>query len=213
MKIAVIGSSGHLGHAVASEALSRGHPVTAIARDAARGKELPGATLVSADLFDPAAITRAVAGHDAVVVAVKGADGEPAAAPRAARALINVLPQAGLRRLVFLGGGGSLKAAPGRRFVDLPQFPPEHKSEALGQAEALGLLRRSGDVLDWSYISPPPVHLVDGDRTGSYRVQAGDTPITDENGESRITVPDYAAAVVDELERGAFIGQRFTAAY
>ncbi len=213
MKIAVIGSSGHLGHAVASEALFRGHQVTAIARDAARGKELPGATLVSADLFDPAAITRAVAGHDAVVVAVKGADGEPAAAPRAVRALIDVLPQAGLRRLVFLGGGGSLEAEPGRRFVDLPRFPPEHKSEALGQAEALGLLRRSGDVLDWSYISPPPVHLVDGDSTGGYRVQAGNTPITDENGESRITVPDYAAAVVDELERGAFIGQRFTAAY
>ncbi len=109
--------------------------------------------------------------------------------------------------------GGSLEAAPGQRFVDLPRFPPEHKSEALGQAEALALLRASGDALDWSYLSPPPVHLVDGEKTGAYRVRAGNAPITDTAGDSRISVADYAAAAVDDLERGTFIGQRFTAAY
>ncbi|HUK68199.1 MAG TPA: NAD(P)H-binding protein [Streptosporangiaceae bacterium] len=213
MKIAVIGGSGHLGHAVALEALSRGHQVTAIARDVSRIKDLPGAAVVSADVFDHGAIARAVAGHDAVVAAAKGAAGQPAAAPLVAHALLDVLPKAGVRRLLFLGGGGSLEAAPGQRFVDLPQFPPEHKSEALGQAEALGLLRGSGDALDWSYLSPPPVHLVDSEKTGAYRVQAGNTPITDTGGDSRISVADYAAAAVDDLERGTFVGQRFTAAY
>jgi putative NADH-flavin reductase len=51
------------------------------------------------------------------------------------------------------------------------------------------------------------------ERTGRYRVRAGDLPITDEHGESRITVPDYAAAIVDTVESGRFVGARFTAAY
>jgi uncharacterized protein len=57
------------------------------------------------------------------------------------------------------------------------------------------------------------VHLVEGERTGRYRVRAGDLPITDTQGESRITIPDYAAAIVDTLESDRFVGARFTAAY
>jgi putative NADH-flavin reductase len=57
------------------------------------------------------------------------------------------------------------------------------------------------------------VHLVEGERTGRYRVRAGDLPITDAQGESRITIPDYAAAIVDTLESDRFVGARFTAAY
>jgi putative NADH-flavin reductase len=68
-------------------------------------------------------------------------------------------------------------------------------------------------AVDWSYASPPPVHLVEGERTGRYRVRAGDLPITDAQGESRITIPDYAVAIVDTLESDRFVGARFTAAY
>ena len=118
-----------------------------------------------------------------------------------------------MRRLLFVGGGGSLEAAPGLRFIDAPEFPPQYREEALAQAAALSILRAAGDAVDWSYASPPPVHLDDGERTGVYRVQAGDGPIVDERGESRITVADFAAALVDELERPAFIRRRFTAAY
>ena len=72
----------------------------------------------------------------------------------------------------------------------------------------------AAQVTPWpGHTSAPPVHLVDGARTGSYRVKAGNSPITDETGQRRITVADYAAATVGELERGTFIGQRFTAAY
>ena len=44
--------------------------------------------------------------------------------PRSARALLEALPLAGVSRLVFLGGGGSLEYAPGDRFVDSPDLPP-----------------------------------------------------------------------------------------
>ncbi|AQA21995.1 nmrA family domain protein [Rhodococcus sp. MTM3W5.2] len=59
---------------------------------------------------------------------------------------------------------------------------------------------------------PSPVHLVPGDKTGSYLAEARDTPLTDEAGNSRITTGDYASAIVDTLETGSFIRERFTAA-
>jgi putative NADH-flavin reductase len=207
MKIAVIGASGHLGGAVAREAVSRGHDVTAVARDA---PSLDGAAAVSADVLDRAALSGVVAGHDAVIAAVKG---EGDTVPDAARALLATLPDAGVTRLVFLGGGGSMLDPSGQRFVDSPSFPEQYKPEALAAAAALDILRASTGAVAWSYASPPPVDLQDGERTGVYRTQAGDHPVVDEDGESRISVTDYASAIVDTVENGSFIRERFTAGY
>jgi putative NADH-flavin reductase/pimeloyl-ACP methyl ester carboxylesterase len=214
MRIAVVGASGHLGGAVAREALSRGHDVTAIARDAGRVRDLEGARTSEANVLDVDAMTRVLAGHDAVVAALKARDaGEPDVVPDGAEALLAALPPAGVRRLLFVGGGGTLLSPSGERFVDAPQFPQEYKGEALAQARALEILSDANGAVDWSYASPPPVDLIDGERTGRYRVRAGDLPITDGQGRSSITVPDYAAAIVDTLESGRFVGTRFTAAY
>jgi putative NADH-flavin reductase len=197
MKIAVIGATGHLGSAVAHEATARGHQVTALNRS-------------SVDAADPASVTEAVAGHDAIVVGIQGGD---RLVPRSAQALLEALPLAGVTRLVFLGGGGSLEYAPGHRFVDSPDFPPEYLETALDQAEALAILRATQTPVEWSYVSPPPVHLVPGEKTGRYRAEVRDTPIVDERGGSRISVGDYAAAVVDAVENGSFVRARFTVGY
>lgn len=198
LRIAVIGANGNLGSAVAREARDRGHDVTELDRR-------------SADVTDATAVQTAVKGHDAVIAAVKGEDH---LVPKAATVLLQALPAADVPRLVFLGGGGSLEYAPGRRFVDHPDFPTQYLETARDQAEALDILRSATDTpLAWSYISPPPVHLMPGARTGHYRTEARNTPITDDNGESRITVPDYAAAVVDAVEENSFIRQRFTVGY
>jgi putative NADH-flavin reductase/pimeloyl-ACP methyl ester carboxylesterase len=214
MRIAVVGASGHLGDAVTREALSRGHEVTAIARDTSGLTDLDGARAIDADVLDVDAMTRLLADHDAVVAALRARDeSESGVVPDGAAALLTALPRAGVRRLVFLGGGGSLLAPSGERFVDSPDFPQQYRGEALAQAQALEILRDANGAVDWSYVSPPPVHLVEGEPTGRYRVRAGDLPISDEQGESRITVPDYAAAIVDAVESGSFVGQRFTTAY
>lgn len=52
------------------------------------------------------------------------------------------------------------------------------------------------------------VHLVPREKTGHYRAEARDTPIVDQHGESRISVGDYAAAVIDILENGSFVRAR-----
>jgi putative NADH-flavin reductase/pimeloyl-ACP methyl ester carboxylesterase len=197
MKIAVIGATGNLGSAVVAEASSRGHRVTALNRS-------------TLDVTDSVSIKDAVSGHDAVVVAVKGPD---RVVPRSVHALLDAMPAAGVNRLIFLGGGGSLEYAPGQQFVDSRDFPPQYLETARDQAEALAILRRADTTVEWSYASPPPVYLTPGERTGTYRSEARDTPITNENGESRITVGDYASAVVDALESGTFVRQRFTTAY
>lgn len=197
MKIAVIGATGRLGSVVAREATARGHQVTPLNRS-------------SVDAADPASVAKAVAGHDAVVAGIRGGG---RLVPRSAQALLEALPLAGVTRLVFLGGGGSLEYAPGQRFVDSPDFPPEYLETALDQAEALAILRAARTPVEWSYASPPPVHLVPGEKTGRYRVEARDTPLVDGHGESRVCVGDYAAAVVDTVENGSFIRARFTVGY
>jgi putative NADH-flavin reductase len=197
LKIAIIGATGRLGSAAAREATARGHQVTALHRG-------------NVEAADPASVSGAVAGHDAVVVGIQGGD---RLVPRSAQALLEALPLAGVTRLVFLGGGGSLEHAPGHRFVDLPDFPPEYLETALDQAEALAIFRAAQTPVEWSYVSPPPVHLVPGEKTGRYRAEARDTPLFDEHGESRISVGDYAAAVVDTVENGSFIRARFTVGY
>ncbi|MGW4894383.1 alpha/beta fold hydrolase [Kitasatospora sp. NPDC004240] len=197
LRIAVLGASGNLGGAVAREAAARGHRVTALGR-------------ADADATDPAALAAALAGHDAVVASLKGGD---RLVPRAAAALLEALPKAGVDRLLFVGGGGSLESAPGVRFVDSPDFPPRYLETARDQAEALDVLRAADATVDWSYVSPPPMYLVPGERTGTYRAEARDTPLADAAGESRISVGDFASAVVDAVERGGFVRRRFTVAY
>jgi putative NADH-flavin reductase len=119
--------------------------------------------------------------------------------------LLEALPNAGVRRLLFVGGGGSLRDTSGRRFVDSPDFPAEYLETALDQAEALDVLRRSTAAVDWTYLSPPPLHLVPGDKTGTYRAAAIDEPIGGDDGDSRISVGDFASAAVDALEDGTFV--------
>lgn len=53
----------------------------------------------------------------------------------------------------------------------------------------------------------------DGKKTGIYRMQAGDRPIADASGQSRISVADFASAILDVLERDLFVRERFTAGY
>jgi putative NADH-flavin reductase len=214
VKIAIIGASGWVGGAIAAEALLRGHEVTAVSRDPSRLKDLQGASVATADLRQAVSIKRAVAGHDAVVTAVVDRSaGNTEMIPQAARTLLRVLPEAHVKRLVFAGGGGSLEVAPGTRFVDAPEFPAQYRSEALAQAEALQTLRSSGSTVDWTYVSPPPVDFFSGEKTGSYRVQGGDSVLNDASGQSRVSVADFASAIIDELESPRFIGQRFTVAY
>lgn len=136
-----------------------------------------------------------VTGHDAVVSAVTDrTTDDRSLIPKAARELLRAVPDAGVPRLLVIGGWGSLEVEPGVRAVDQPGFPLEYRNQALAQAEAFRILETEASDVDWTYLSPPPHDLVAGERTGLYRAQAGNDPVIDEHGESRITSGDLRSS-------------------
>jgi hypothetical protein len=215
MKIVLFGATGHVGQRIVAEALRRGHEVTGIVRDPSRAQSPdPRVTLVQGDATDAASVATVVRGADAVVSSVSPRPGTTGNAPTmvgTARALIAGLREAGVRRLVVVGGAGSLEVAPGVALVDTPDFPEAYKPESLDGRDALNVYRAEADGLDWTFISPAII-IQPGERTGRYRT-TGDQVLADERGHSTISFEDYAAALLDELETPRHVGARFGVAY
>jgi uncharacterized protein len=214
MKIALFGANGTIGQRILQESLARGHEVTAVVRDPSRfDRESENLQAVGGDVTEAASVAEAVKGHDAIISAVgpKLPDGDPQVLVAAAHALLDGAVQANVKRLIVVGGAGSLEVAPGVRLVDAPAFPAAWKGVALAHSDALDVYRNSQADVDWTYVSPPAL-IEPGERKGSYRV-GGDQLIADEKGDSRISTEDYAAALLDEVERPHHLRGRFTVAY
>jgi putative NADH-flavin reductase len=216
MKIVVFGATGNIGQRIVGEALSRGHRVTGVVRDAAKAQTPdPRVDLVQGDATDAAAVAQIVKGADVVVSAISprpNARGMPAPSlAAAARALLAGTREAGVKRLLMVGGAASLEVAPGVRLFDAPGFPEAYKAEAREGIEALEVLRAEGAGVDWTYVSPA-AEVGPGTRTGKYRT-SGDQLLADPQGHSRISFEDYALAMVDEIERPKHAGKRFGVAY
>ncbi len=213
MKIAVFGITGRIGSRIVKEALDRGHEVTGISRAPGRGSLAhPKLHTVVGNVSDATLVARLVAGHDAVVSAV-GPDPDKEAGTflvDAARALLEGLRRADTRRLIVVGGAGSLEVAPGKVLLDTPDFPAAWKALAKSAADALALYRQE-KKLEWTYLSPAAL-IEPGTRTGAYRT-GGDALLTDARGKSFISMEDFAIAVVDELEKPRHVRKRFTVAY
>lgn len=213
MNIALIGATGFVGSAVLNELLQRGHRVTVLARHPEKLAAREGLTVVRADAQDAAQVAQAVQGHDAVLSAYNPGWGLADIYEqflRGSRAIMAGTKQAGVRRLLVVGGAGSLYVAPGVQLVDTPEFPAEWKQGALGARDALNEIHQE-QALDWTFLSPP-ILLQPGERTGQYRL-GQDAPLMDGAQPGRISVADLAVALVDELESPRHVRQRFTVAY
>lgn len=213
MKIALIGATGFVGSALLKEALDRGHEVTAIVRHPE--KVTPHSKLhpQKGDVYNADDVARLVAGHDAVISAFNPGWSDPDIynlQVKGTKAIINGVKKAGIKRLLFVGGAGSLEVKPGVQALDLPGFPAEYKQGALATREALNLLRKES-ALDWSFLSPS-ADLAPGQRTGKFRL-GQDQALKDANGQSRISTQDYAVAMLDEVEKPSHVRQRFTVGY
>jgi uncharacterized protein len=211
MRLAVIGATGWLGGLVVGEALDRGHDVTAVVRVEGSALDARAGTRV-ADIADRDALAAALAGHDAVFSGYRAPREDPGRMVGAARSLIEAARAAGVRRVVWPGGTGTLQVpGGGMDIVDVPQFPEEWKAPTLAHRDVLNLFRAEAGDLAWTYVSLPRT-IEPGERSGSYRV-GGDELLLDENGESRISAEDFAVAVLDLLERDEHAGERITVAY
>lgn len=213
LKVVVFGGTGNIGQRIVAEALARGAMVTVVVRDTAATTLAPDPKLavVKGDVLDANADEHLIKGATAVVCAVSfRKPPDPSAYPKAAAALVTALRAQGTAapHLIFVGGAGSLEVKPGVLLVD--SMPVAYRGEVLGQKDALDYLRTVKDA-PWTYFSPAG-SITRGTRTGKFRL-GGDQLIVDAAGNSRISMEDYAVAVLDEIQKPAHLRQRFTIGY
>jgi len=212
MNIALIGASGRIGSALLAEALARGHQVTALVTNPARLTPQAGLSVARVDVNDTAALAAQFKGRDAVLSAFSG-HAQPDVRGyyvQGMRSVIAAAKQSALPRLLVVGGAASLEVAPGRILLDTPEFPDQWKGTAAGARDVLQILRDE-PALDWTMLSPS-AHLEPGPRTGTFRL-GSDQLLVGADGQSRISLADYAVALLDELEQPAHSRRRFTVGY
>ncbi len=213
--VTLIGASGFVGTAILNELLARGHRVTAVVRNPGKiGIKSPSLTVVQADVTDTSALVAACKGRDAVISAYNPGWTNPNIYEETLRnypLILEAVRQSGVRRLLCVGGAGTLFCAPGLRVVDSGVIP----DAIMGGVRSLGefylnTLMNEKEI-DWIFFSPAGM-LEPGKRTGKFRLGKDDL-IVDENGNSHISVEDYAVAMVDELEMPQHHYERFTIGY
>ena len=216
MKIALIGATGFVGTAVTAELLRRDHHVTALVRNPAKVAAQPMLTARALDAYDADAVAAAVKGHDAVISAFNPGWDAPelyAQFMKGSAAIDAGVEKSGVKRLLVVGGAGSLFVAPGVQMVDTPEFashvPPNIIPGAKAARDALTALR-GNRALDWTFLSPPAL-LAPGERTGKYRV-GGEELLMAGPAPAGISVADLAVAIVDEIEKPRHVRARFTVA-
>jgi putative NADH-flavin reductase len=203
MKIAIIGATGNAGSRIATELINRGHQITGIVRHPEKSQAGAGLTLLKGDVKDPAGLAKLLAGHDAVVHSVRFLDTD-------VRSTVDATKSAGVKRLLVVGGAGSLEIAPGSALIDTPNFPAVARAEASAGRDFLVALKSERD-LDWTFLSPS-VFFSPGERTGIFRL-GHDLLLTAADGKSSISMEDYAIAMADEIENPRHSRQRFTVGY
>jgi hypothetical protein len=209
MNIVLFGASGTIGSRLLTELISRGHQLTAVVRDPSKIEPHENTVASAGDVFDPESVKEAASGADLVISAYGPGPANPELLVKATRSLIAGVEASGVKRLIMVGGAGSLEVAPGVRLVDTPTFPPEWKAIALAHADALELLKASS--LDWTSASPA-AYIHPGERTGKFRLDT-DKLIVNDTGGSEISAEDFSIAIADEVESCHYLRKRFTAAW
>ena len=213
MKVALLGATGFVGSALLKEALDRGHIVTAIVRQSGKLEKREGLTAKVGDVYDTTSLAALVRGNDAVISAFNPGWKDPNLYDdqvRGTASIITAIKDAGIKRVLWVGGAGGLEVKPGVRVIDSPDMPLWVKPGSLATMNALDQLRKEPE-LDWSYLSPS-AELKSGVRTGKFRL-GKDQLLVDASGHSTISVQDYAVAMINELETPAHLRQRFTVGY
>ncbi|MCO6025844.1 NAD(P)H-binding protein [Prevotella cerevisiae] len=213
--VVLIGATGFVGSAILKELLDRGHQVTAIVRNIKKLPQNDNLKAVEADVADVDAVAKVAEGKDAVISAYNPGWKNPDITelintnyPK----ILEAVRKSKVNRFLIVGGAGTLFVKPGLRVVDSGAIP----EAIMGGVRPLGnfylnVLTKVDDV-DWVFFSPAGKFDRDGGRTGKFRL-GKDNLVVDAEGNSHISVQDYAVAMVDELEKPQHHKERFTIGY
>lgn len=215
MKVAIIGATGFVGSKLVNEALNRGLEVTAIARKT-ENISAENINKVAVDVNNVNQLSAALKGHDAVISAFNAGWTNPNLYNdflAGSKSIQQAVKQAGVQRMIVVGGAGSLYSNEEQQLVDTPDFPADIKPGATAARDYLNMLKEE-TTLDWAFFSPAiEMHpgVTEG-RTGKYRL-GKDQPVFDENNISKLSPEDVAVVLLDEVQEPKHHQERFTAAY
>ena len=214
MKILLIGGTGNIGQRILKEALDKGYEITAAQRHSETlDLKHPCLTVIKADLLDETKLPSLLTGYDLIISAISAAGGStPEQFKKANENLIAALWDKPYQRLIVVGGAANTEITPGTRVVDSPimdSLPEEWKPDIYAHAYILDLYKAS--EVNWTYFSPAR-DVESGDRTGKFRLGSSNM-IMDYNGNSKISMEDYAAALVDEIKNRQFLKQQMSIGY
>lgn len=214
-KVAIIGASGFVGSNLVKEATDRGLEVTAIARNVEK-INVENISKVAVDVNQVNELSEALKGHDVVISAFNAGWTNPNLYDdfiKGSESIQQAVKQAGVQRMIVVGGAGSLYANEKEQLVDSPDFPADIKPGATAARDYLNTLKEEKE-LDWVFFSPA-IEMHPGvtvGRTGKYRL-GKDQPVFDENMVSKLSPEDVAVVLIDEIEKPKHHKERFTAAY
>lgn len=213
--VVLIGASGFVGNAILNELLSRGHKVTAVVRNPKKINVTNSKLeIVKTDVSDTNVMVEICKGKEAIISAYNPGWANPDIYEETLRnypLILEAAKRSGAKRLLCVGGAGTLFCAPGLRVVDSGAIPDAIMDgvKSLGEFYLNTLMNEK--TIDWIFFSPAGT-LESGKRTGKFRLGKDDL-IVDENGISHISVEDYAVAMVDELENPKHHYERFIIGY
>jgi len=212
MKISVFGATGNAGSRIVTEAVARGHEVTAIIRKVAQASLFSdGIVTKTGEASNAHDIAQLVKGADLVISAVRPPSGQEDLLVSASKAILDASKSEDIR-VILVGGAASLNL-PGTSNLTVltaPGFLPASVVPIARACQGQYDLCLHEDEANWTYVSPPALFRP-GIRTGSYRLGA-DELLVDDNGNSAISMEDFAIAVLDEAETPKHEKARFTVA-
>ena len=213
MKIIIFGALGNVGSRVVSEAVNRGHKVSAVIRSAGRAEKLPnGVRVLVADALNIEEIRSVITGHDLVISAIRPPEGQELQLVPITQAILTAADEVRIRTLVV--GGAATLTLPNLKdttVLSAENFLPDSVRPIATACAAQHLAVEQSANSDWAYLSPAAM-LVPGVRTGQYRL-GRDELVCDEAGNSQISMEDFALVLLDEAEHPKHHQVRFTAAY
>jgi putative NADH-flavin reductase len=213
MRITVFGAAGSAGSKIVTEALSRGHEVTAVVRSEARFDQLPSAANKrQGDASCIEDVIKLSEGQDIVIAATRPPEGKERDLIAISHSLLTGLSQTQVR-LIAVGGAGSLNVADRKSTLvvdDTRYVSPAWRDIAVACVDQYQIYKAETRA-NWTYLSPPAM-LISGERTATFRLGKDDL-LVDQQGQSTISYEDLAVALLDEAEQNNFPQQRFTLAY
>ena len=208
--IAIIGGTGYTGTNIAREAVARGHQVISWSRNPPVDS-VEGVRYETGDAADAVTI---IPTADAVVLTLSPRGPTAGRLRELYPVYATAAAEAGAR-LIMVGGFSSLRPAPGEpRFAE-GEIPGQFREEALeGEATRHWLATSAPPGLDWVFVSPAGSYgaWAPGEKTGSYRV-GGEIALFDPEGKSEISGPDFADAIVNEVDRAEHHREHICVAY